>query len=55
MKKGTISNVSLGYIWHSDMGFEEFVSRNNLQDERGSAYDIYRKIEIRYIDSKYGR
>jgi hypothetical protein len=44
-------HISFGFQWNPEMTFEEFVKLNNIQEE--SAWDIYCKIERKYMIEKY--
>lgn len=47
-----LSRITMGYVWSADMSFKEFVEKNKSCDYE-VAYDIYRKIEQRYLQEKY--
>jgi len=47
-----MNKITMGFIWNPDMSFKEFVESNKSCDYEKS-YEIYKKIEERYLQEKY--
>jgi hypothetical protein len=52
MDKINMNKVTMGFEWEPDMSFKEFITRNKSCDYE-KAYDIYKKIEERYLQEKF--
>lgn len=49
-----MNKITMGFIWSPDMSFKEFVDKNKSCDYE-KAYDIFNKIEERYLQEKHER
>ena len=52
MDEINMNKVTMGFEWEPDMSFKEFITRNKSCDYE-KAYDIYKKIEGRYLQEKF--
>lgn len=52
LSKNKLREVSLGYYWTPNMGFEKFCKSNKFPkaDPNGKAWEMFNKIESRYLN-----
>lgn len=54
MDKLNMNKITMGFIWNPDMPFDEFM-RKNKSYPREEIYELYKKIEYRYIEEKFNK